>query len=261
MGKRKSKASKQKQAKAKVATIKRRQHAKFQIPLSSDGTAQPLQNKKATTTTSNSSRINPGIDNQQPKIIKGAQPSHSIGKIRLKKEGEDKDFEDEYKSLQERKQYEESKKTKPKKKKLEMTPAIFEVNKKLSTEQLLDNATTHLQGMQELGMSRTLNTVGMAESNPDRNLLQVLAAQKRQEDFLAQQKAVSQKETGGYLDGNRFWALGDDDSDNEVDQKNSVPTFNFAAPSFVVPSQTVPLNGTNPDGAFQSVYAEDDPDL
>lgn len=263
MGKRKSKASKQKQAKAKAATQKRKQHAKFNIPLSSDGTAPPQPNKKATSTTTSSRINNNPSGNPTSKMLMGARPSHSVTNTSLEKREEDKDFEEEYKSLQERKQYEYLQKTKPKKKHIEMAPAIFEVNKKLSTEQLLDNATSHLQDMQELGKSRRLNSAGM-EANANSNLLQVLAAQKRHEDFLAQQKASSsQKENEGDLGGNSFWALRDDDSDDEMEQKNNVNTFNFAAPSFVVPSQSVSVQGSNAAGGdgFQAVDGEDDPDL
>mmetsp|Transcript_9902 Transcript_9902/g.18619 ORF Transcript_9902/g.18619 Transcript_9902/m.18619 type:complete len:259 (+) Transcript_9902:91-867(+) len=258
MGKRKSKASKQKQAKAKSATQKRRQHAKFKIPLTSDGTTQQLPNKKASTT----SKINPSGGNQRKKILKATKPSHFAGIASQQKEGEDKDFEQEYKSLQERKQYELLQKTKPKRKDIEMTPAIFDMNKKLSTEQLMDNTTSHLQDMQELGKSRTQTDFG-TEENPDSNLLQVLAAQKRREDFLAaQMKAANQKNKGDVFDGNSFWALRDDDSDHEQkEQKNNVATFNFAAPSFVVPTQTVPVSGPNSNGGLPTIYGEDDPDL
>ncbi|GFH58199.1 predicted protein [Chaetoceros tenuissimus] len=237
MGKKKSKAGKQKQAKAKAASQKRKQNAKFNIPISSDGTM-----------------ITNSSNKKDKKTIPKKIQNKMIGKMNLKdntrskKTREDQDFEDEYKSLLERQHAAQLKKTNKKKQNsLVMAPATLQVNQKPTTQQLVDDAANHLHGMQELGMLSGAAIGG----NPNANLLQVLAAQKRREDYLAQQEAMKPREIG---EGNNFWALQDDSSDDEDKKNSSTPAFNFAAPSFSFTPATNFGSGT-------TTVLDDDPDL
>ena len=239
MGKKKSKAGKQKQAKAKAASQKRKQNAKFNIPISSDGTM-----------------ITNSSNKKDKKTIPKKIQNKMIGKMNLKdntrskKTGEDQDFEDEYKSLLERQHAAQLKKTNKKKQtSLVMAPATLQINQKPTTQQLVDDAANHLHGMQELGQASMLSGAAIG-GNPNANLLQVLAAQKRREDYLAQQEAMKPRDIG---EGNNFWALQDDSSDDE-DKKDSTPAFNFAAPSF---SFTPATNF----GSGITTVLDDDPDL
>lgn len=236
MGKKKSNANKQKQAKAKAATQKRRSNAKFNVPISSDGgiIMQTGQTNKTDSKT---------VSRKVQKKLKGANPK--------KINSEDKDFEDEYRSLQERHFNEESKKQKSTKT-LEMAPATLLVNQKPTTEQLVSDATSHLHGMQELGQASMLSGTAIG-GNPNSNLLQVLAAQKRHENYLAQQEAAKPRDVG---EENNFWAL-QDDSDDEGEKPDSVPTFNFAAPSFALPTTSTIFGGSG----FGTNADDDDPDL
>jgi hypothetical protein len=242
MGKKKSKANKQKQAKAKAATHKRRQNTKFNIPVSTDGMMMQTQ--------TTSKKDNKTIPRKPQKKFKNANPA--VGNTK-QKNAEDKDFEDEYRSLQERQFIAQSKKQKSKII-LKMAPATLQINQKPTTEQLVDDAASHLNGMQELGQASTLNG-SVCSGNPNSNLLQVLASQKRHENYLAQQEAAKPRHVG---EGNNYWALQGDDSDDEAAKLDSTPSFNFAAPSFVVPIATASLSS----GVFgNNAFIDDDPDL
>ena len=237
MGKKKSKASKQKQAKAKAATQKRRQNAKFNIPISKDGVMAETKSKH--------NKDSKNIPQKLRKKMRGSKPFGSNAK---QKSGEDKDFEDEYRSLQERQYNAQKKKGKSKTQAITMAPATLQINQKPTTEQLVSDAASHLGNMNELGQTSMSTSTGLGGSN----LLQVLAAQKRQEDYLAQQEAAKPRDLG---EGNNFWALRDDDSDEEGAKQ--VPSFNFAAPSFALP-----MTNTNTSIGFNSsVVVDDDPDL
>jgi len=243
MGKKKSKASKKIQAKAKTATQKRKENSKFNIP-SKDGAII-----QTTATTNNNNQQPPKITLQRK--LQGARPN-AIQKKKKKKSGEDKDFEDEYKSLEERQYHAQLKKGKSKKQTIEMAPATLQVGQKPTTEQLVADAASHLGGMNQLGQGNgsMLTDMAVAGSNPNKNLLQVMAAQKRHENYLEQQEAAKPKDIG---EGNNFWALLDDDDDEE-EKKNVVPTFNFAAPSFAMPTSST-------SGFGQGNDLDDDPDL
>jgi len=231
MGKKKSNANKQKQAKARAATQKRRSNAKLNVPIvSSDG----IMNKNDSKT----------VPRKVQKKLKGANPK--------KNNSEDKDFEDEYRSLQERHFHAQIKKQKSTKT-LEMAPATLQVNQKPTTEQLVSDATSHLHGMQELGQASMLSGTAIG-GNPNSNLLQVLAAQKRHENYLAQQEAAKPRNVG---EGNNYWALQDDDSDGEREKPDSIKAFNFAAPSFALPTTSTILGGSG----FGTIADDDDPDL
>jgi len=235
MGKRKSKASKQKQTKAKASTQKRKQNARFNIPISKDGMIEQTKpNKKDTK----------AIKKFQKKL-RGSTPNAS--KIPAKKNDEHKDFEDEYRSLQERQyQAQLSKKDKSKKNTIEMAPASLQLNQKPTAEQLVDDAAKHLGSLNQLGQASMLSSQAVG-SNPNSNLLQVLAAQKRHESHIAQREAAKPRDIG---EGNNFWALQDEDEEDKT--KEVSPTFNFAAPSFAMPSTFGTGAGQIPD---------DDPDL
>lgn len=90
-------------------------------------------------------------------------------------------------------------------------------------------------------------------------MLQILAAQKRQENYMQQQKEANTKIDVGK--DNKFWALQNDSDDEE--QKESAaplnfaaPSFNFAAPSFNISSTPAP---PNPFG--NNLHDDIDPDL
>ena len=243
MGKKKSKANKQKQAKARAVTHKRRQNAKFNIPVSSDG--------MITQTVTGSKKDIKNMPRKLQNKFKTGKPAFGS---KQRKNEEDKDFEDEFRSLQERQFIAQNKKHKSKTK-LELAPATLQVNQKPTTEQLVADAALHLNGMQELGRASMLNGAAIS-GNPNRNLLQVLAAQKRHEDYLAQQEAAKPRHVG---EGNNFWALQGDDSDDEAAKLDSVSTFNFAAPSFAVPTTAVASLGNS--GFGNIAFNDDDPDL
>ena len=221
MGKKKSKASKQKQAKAKASSQKRRQNAKFNIPISKDGAmVQGLPNKKDSKS----------IPKKVQKKMKALKPSAVNSKGSARMNDEQKDFEDEYKSLQERQLAQQRTKGRQKKEILTMAPATLQISQKPTAEQLVADAATHLESLSQLGQASMLSNQAIG-SNPNKNLLQVLAAQKRHESHIAQQEAAKPRDAG---EGNNFWALRD--SDDEDETKAAIPAFNFAAPSFSMPS-------------------------
>jgi len=174
------------------------------------------------------------------------------------------------------------------------------LNQKPTTEQLVNDAATHLGGMNELGQQQGGNNqqmstdmtynhmslgtsmgmnMEMSEQN-NTNLLQVMAAQKRHENYMQQQYVntsytnsngnVNNKATEGSNNKgveNKFWAL-QDDSDDEKEQAPAQPMFNFAAPSFSMPSSSfsTPVasgsfggNGAALGGGLN--IHDDDPDL
>lgn len=254
MGKKKSKASKQKQAKAKASSQKRRQNAKFNIPISRDGMVEHQKPNK---------KDSKAIPKKLQKKLRGSKPNASKADVNTatSKDGEHKDFEDEYRSLQERQyhaQLSKAKKKKSKNSKIEMAPASLQLNQKPTAEQLVADAATHLEGMNQLGHQGasmlSSQAVGSTGNNPTRNLLQIMAAQKRHENYIAQKEASKPRDVG---EGNNFWALQDGDSDEEDAGKEVTPTFNFAAPSFSMPSTF----GTNATSVCISQIPDDDPDL
>jgi len=239
MGKKKSKASKQKQAKAKSMTNRRKQGAKFNTPMSVGGAiakdAQPKRNLNA----------------NRKKKLKAGKPNLDVKKNQPQKR--DADFEREFRALEER-QYQAGISGKSKSKTMEFAQPTLQLDKKPTTAQLVADAASHLGGMQELGRS---NIASMHSTNP--NMLQILAAQKRQENYMQQQNKANMKNDVGK--DNKFWAL-QNDSDGEEEQKSvaalnfAAPSFNFAAPSFNISSTPAPSNSFG-----NNLHDDIDPDL
>jgi hypothetical protein len=116
----------------------------------------------------------------------------------------------------------------------------------------------------------TMNSVDENVNPQTSNLLQILAAQKRNEMMIQQRQTDQKKDNCG--DGNNFWALQDNDSDDEEGRNNpdekqkSIPVFDFAPPSFTFnpasfsSSTTTPVEGTSMYQHFQ-IQQDYDPDL
>ena len=219
MGKKKSKVGKQKQAKAKAKTQKRRENAKFNIPMSQDGVIG--QNKQ----TKKDSKAMPKT---LQKKLRGSTKTAS--NVPHKRNADQTEFDQEYQSLQERQYQAQLSRGKSKMQTIDLAPASLQLNQKPTAEQLVTDAANHLESMNQLGQASMLNS--QATGGNTTNLLQVLAAQKRQENVMAQQEATKPRDVG---EGNNFWALQESDSDEDA-PKHVAPAFNFAAPSFAIPS-------------------------
>lgn len=182
----------------------------------------------------------------------------------------------------------------------------FEVKEHLTTDELIIQTTSQLDQQQLINQNNYNNSNHLSQHNihfgntlshdnqshhhhhhhhghnnfnsdpmqTNKDLLQRLATQKREQQRL--QMLYGKKDDGKeeQMKQNSFWALQDDDSDSDDDNgvkrnkiKDNTPLFNFAAPSFVVPS-----DGNNPAGhgigntSFHMnpqhhLMGEDDPDL
>ena len=238
MGKKKSKAGKQRQAKAKSLQSKKLQ---FHVPISKDGQLLPQHANGSFTLDKNSRQ------NKSEKLHKvSASNSKSTKKTLNKwKSEEDLAFEHEYKSLQERQYHAQINKAAYKQKKdIPLAPATFQLKMDHipTAEELIQDAAQKLDGLMSSSNTTTTTTtttipVSSHHSTDHKNILQVLAAQKRQESYMISNNVRKEE--------NKFWALqqDDDDSDEDTLQDNSksismkhIPLFQFAAPSFSLPS-------------------------
>lgn len=235
MGKKKSKAGKQRQAKAKSLQSKKLQ---FHVPISKAGQVLS-QHSSGSFALEKSSR-----QNKSDKLNKMSTSNSNNTKKTLNKwkSEEDLAYEHEYKSLQERQYHAQINKTAFKQKKdIQLAPATLQLkmNQNPTAEELIQDAAQKLDGlMSSSNTSTTTIPFSSNDSTDNQNLLQVLAAQKRQESYMISNKVRKEE--------NKFWAFqqdDDDDSDEETTKDNSkssskkqIPLFQFAAPSFSLPS-------------------------
>lgn len=307
MAKKKSKVAKQKQKKAKSLTKKRKQiSSKYNLPLHSSGSLKkaatniktPYNSPKALNKP-DSNDANPACEKRRMK--RAFKVEHDVAAVAARcNSNEQKDFMEEFKSLQERtlRQHQKQKENKQYERSaaISFNQPIFDINKKATTEELIIQATNQFNEQQFMNTSGSTGsaatTTAMFESlndannlqntsncNKNRNLLQEMAAKKREEMRI---KTLYCNNTSNTNNGwnvqstndhdkmkeNSFWALQEDDSDEENGNnacKGSSSTttsggnlFSFSAPSFIVPS-TTHSQGTN-NGLNHDV-AEDDPDL
>jgi len=315
MAKKKSKVAKQKQKKAKSLTKKRKQiSSKYNLPIHGSGSI-----KKAAMNTKTPYN-SPKISNKQHDYA-GAKPSGGIetlsssgGKRKISRNfqvlpidsnsDEQKDFMDEFKSLQERtlRQEQKQKEQKQKSGPMTFTQPIFDISKKTTTEELIIQATNQLNEQQFMNSSNNNNYQSMTNnnamldslsglndgqnanpntSNQNRNLLQEMAAKKREEMRMKTMYGVNSNNSSNAwntnssndqnkMKENSFWALQENDSDEENENENdpckggTTPSaggfFSFSAPSFIVPSTSTAYSKGGNSG-FSHGVAIDDPDL
>mmetsp|Transcript_8542 Transcript_8542/g.10796 ORF Transcript_8542/g.10796 Transcript_8542/m.10796 type:complete len:268 (+) Transcript_8542:97-900(+) len=267
MAKKKSKIGKQKQNKAKSVNKKRKQIAsKFNVPFSKNGDFMKPNNSTgiaaaAATTKTPANSPKDAIKGKyivgKKKLFKKLFQSSTAGSTsRLpKRNDEQATFEHEYKSLQER-QYHlkfQQSASKHNTNQIVMTPATLQINQTPTAEELVADAANQISKFDEFGkplFSSSGNYSSDISNNAltgTSNILQVMAAQKRQEMAVAS-SYMNQKEDK--MKDNSYWALHDTDSDEEQDKQESQPSFNFAAPSFSLPPSS-----------FHNRQVDDDPDL
>lgn len=272
MGKKKSKTGKQRQAKAKVKSLQSKK-LQFHVPISKAGQLLPAQSSKSASSSSSStldhSNLKQSKKDKRNMTRMGSNSKHDTKKkspLNTWKSEEDKAYEQEYLSLQERQYHAQINKMSSKKKKdISLTPASLQLkmDRPPTAEELIQDTAQKLDGIMSFSNTTITTTSSSSSSNSNhtlanhhnpQNLLQILAAQKRQEQYMISTTTQTNKN-----EENKFWVLQqdeDDDSEDEMTTRNdtsktsNVPVFQFAAPSFSVPLANQPTNAV-----------DDDPDL
>lgn len=272
MGKKKSKTGKQRQAKAKVKSLQSKK-LQFHVPISKAGQLLPAQSSKSASLSSSTldhSNLKQSKKDKGNIIIRmGSNSKHDTKRkspLNTWKSEEDKAYEQEYLSLQERQYHAQINKMSSKKKKdISLTPASLQLkmDRPPTAEELIQDTAQKLDGIMSFSNTTITTTSSSSSSNSNhtlanhhnpQNLLQILAAQKRQEQYMISTTTQTNKN-----EENKFWVLQqdeDDDSEDEMTTRNdtsktsNVPVFQFAAPSFSVPLANQPTNAV-----------DDDPDL
>lgn len=249
MGKKRSKVSKQKQAKATAASRSR----KFGVSVKKGGgreqtTALVLDSKKKQPRSNATKSINKPVKPQAPWLGKDS-PNQ---KPRSHEDEEQADFDRQFASMEERQKALASKKSGKKKGSVIMptfAPATLIIDDaQKSTARLMEEATSRVQAFQDIGQQVTTNSGLDTQVMSNSNKLQLLAAQQR-----ATWNMAEAEENVPTSVNNAFSAL-QEDSDNEWENPEETapaPLFQFAAPSFGLP-QAVPTTNNQED---------DDPDL
>ncbi len=213
-------------------------------------------------------------------------------------QNEKKDFIKEYQSLHERTLQQQWKEEQQKQKSknrdnhkddrpsssFNLAEPTFDIYKKLSTDELIQQTANQLHHQQLINVNNTKSPSSSHNSlmqqqhgaMDNSTLLQQMAAKKREEMKMEEMYSI-QKENSSNLDedqkykNNSFWAFQDDSDDDDQEQKRNgnndttqlnkqhalVSPFQFAAPAFSVPDygQAIQGHGNN------SNHAVDDPDL
>ena len=167
---------------------------------------------------------------------------------------------------------------------IQLAKPIFDIYRKPTTDELVHQTTNQLnqqnliqqpqhnnQCSDNTSNHESINFTNATETTDNRTLLQQLAAKKRDEMrmnqlYNNQNNSVDDQEK---FKNNSFWAFQDDDEDDDDEDRKETtatiqskptktpsPYFQFAAPSFAVPSTNTSINQNQTVSS-----AVDDPDL
>ena len=246
MGKKNSKVAKQKQARKAKQNLVQRQGAKKMggVAVSKGMNSKFQQAKspavlvvgniprkiKAQETNSSKTSISPKIQMKNPlrKVFLSPQPTVSGKKKNA--QDEQKEFERQMASMQERQLAIDKKKKKSKRKSqkpaLEFQPASFSMKK--STQDLLQETVNQMESMSGVGVASSNTTSTPIRTN--------------------QSWAVVKDPTDGMNQNNPFAALGDDSDEEDVAKEwdPRIPNFNMAPASFSLLPRTTPTPAPTP---------------
>lgn len=263
MGRKKSKISKKKQAKAAARTCAKKTNKGLGgIPASKGGlltvpAKAPVKNVPVSSTQNNTTNKRKKKTNVWNQTWEGMKQKNSKVKNSLNHTasmGERADFDSEFASMQERHYNQVHKKGKKGKNQVIEFTAPTLVQKVKTAEDLVNDAADQISQMVDVGQRPQ---VPIPTSNQS-SLLQAMAQSRRTEGFVPPQSGDSE----GNAPKNMFAAFEEDSEGEEGDTPKNIPaaSFSFTAPTFSFQSsfQSTQSTGTIGGGGHA---LEDDPDL
>ena len=264
MGRKKSKVSKKKQAKAAARTCAKKSNKGLGgVPASKGGLLSVPASiiQAAAGASAASKKSNAKTKTPKKKNGKGMNPTWqgmnqknmtSKAKVTLTTaatNGERSDFDKEFASMQER-QFNQIHKKNQKGNKIEFAAPTLRTKK--TAEELVNDAAHQISEMVDVGQKHTHAPPFNHHSS---SLLQAMAHQKKTEGYVPQPKVMTGER---YVppSNNMFSALEEDSEEEGATPNSSVPSFSFTAPTFSFQSSFHPTAA-----AGGSHVLEDDPDL
>lgn len=231
MGKKKTKTGKQRQAKAKSLQSKK---LAFHVPVSKAGQLILSSHSSAS---SRSDHVNSKQSKKHKRnVLHGSNSKSTKTKVSLNqwKSEEDRAYEQEYNSLQERQYHAQMNKTDRKKNKdISLAPATLQLkmDQTPTADELIQDTAQKLDGL--MSSSNTTTPITSFSNNPQ--------TYNNQKIYM---NPITNKN-----EENKFWLLNQDDEDSDEETTNtngksktaaSVSPFQFAAPSFSLPLSSCP---------------------